>query len=124
MRTTATLVGAIIEVDPAIVLDPFIAAAEQAVDEIAKKDVLTDGQLAVIETWLAAHFYCMRDPRSVAETVGQVAVRYQSAVDLGFNSSQYGQMAIALDTTGTLKAMSTGKRPTKVLWLGSDDCDE
>jgi hypothetical protein len=120
-RTTSTLVGEIVEVDVRIGLDPFIGAASLLVDSIDEKDLLNGAALTIIETWLAAHFYCMRDPSAspVSERAGPVAATYQSAVALNLSSTRYGQMAMTLDTTGTLKAISKGKVSVKLTWLGT-----
>jgi len=139
-RTTSELIAEIIELDPNITnLDPFILAASILVDRVqvaAEADDLllpaTDDDadretiLETIETWLGAHFYAMRDPRATHEGVGSVQETYQSKVDLGLRLSHYGQMAIALDTTGTLAAIADGRaavRTVQVSWLGTD-CDE
>lgn len=118
-RTSAALIGGIIEVETGVSLDPFIKAAAILVDKVAAKNILSKETLKVIETWLAAHFYCMRDPRTVSEKAGQVQASYQSKVDLFLSNSNYGQQAIVLDTTGTLRAINAGVRPARLLWLGT-----
>lgn len=140
VRTTSELVGGIIELDPNITdLDPFILIAsilvdrvQAAADESGALDPANDDAadketvLETIETWLAAHFYAMRDPRTTQEAVGGVQETYQSKVDLGLRLSHYGQMAIALDATGTLQNIADGKvnlTPVEVgvSWLGTPD---
>lgn len=123
-RTTTELVSGIIEVDGSISLDPFILAASALVEEIAVKSGHDEERLTLIETWLAAHFYTVRDPRSVAERAGPVGANYQSAVDLGLATSHYGQMAMTLDTSGLLAAMSRNKKRTvSVGWLGKTQAE-
>lgn len=119
IRTDATLVAGIIEVDLDIPLDPFISVASELVDVIDAKAVLTTERLIKIETWLSAHFYCMRDPRAEREEAGSVRATYQSKVDLFLSTSHYGQMAMVLDTTNTLRAMSKGAMQPGVTWLGT-----
>lgn len=119
IRTTPDLVAGIIELDPSIVLDPFISAASQLVDEIAPKTHHSDERLQTIETWLAAHFYCMRDPRTSMESAGSVKATYQSWVRPNLQLSHYGQMAIVLDTSSLLARMSRGALPVSVNWLGT-----
>jgi len=121
IRTTALDVGAIIEVDPAIVLTPFIAIASALVDQIADESGHDAGRLLLIETWLAAHFYTNRDPRTTSEKAGPVSASYQSAVALGLATSHYGQTAMILDTSGLLMSLSKGKRKVGVHWLGRTD---
>lgn len=117
-RTTSVLVGGIIELDPAIDLAPFILAATTMIDDIADDSGHSSDRLQLIETWLAAHFYAMRDPRQTSEKAGPVAASYQSKVDLHLRLTHYGQMAMSLDSSGLLAAMSNGTRGS-VVWLGT-----
>lgn len=141
IRTTAELVAGIIEVDEDIPLIPFISAASSLVDRVSDyaeaNDLLVDGpdsgdktradKLQEIETFLAAHFYTLRDPRSVSEGAGGVSVSYQSRVDLRLFTSHYGQMACVLDETGILEQINNGgvKAPkvARVSWVGKSDLD-
>lgn len=119
MRTTAELVAGIIEVDDEIDLAPFISAASQLVDIVDEESDLSETVLTTIETWLSAHFYTLRDPRPVHERAGSVAQTNQSKVDLGLATSHYGQMAMTLDTSGTLRRISRGQLTATVTWLGT-----
>jgi len=129
-------VGAIIEIDPCVVADavamvPFIAAANAAVvaactGTAGPTPEYNDTRLALIETWLAAHFYAQRDPRYTTEKAADVAVGYQSKVDLGFDNTHYGQMAMRLDTNGGLaklndEAKKGGRPRVGVTWLGTTE---
>lgn len=116
-RTTQEQVAAIIDLDPSIGLDPFIAAASALVDRI---DGIEDSDALLVETWLAAHFYAMRDPRTVSERAGSVGATYQSKIGFNLMLSHYGQMAMTLDPTGALRRMSNGTPQTQVFWLGTD----
>lgn len=135
VRTTPELVAGIIEVDEEIPLAPFISAASSLVDRVEsyaeENDLLKDGpdtddktrleKLQEIETFLAAHFYTLRDPRTVSEGAGSVNATYQSRVDLRLFTSHYGQMACTLDETGILEEINAGKgkrRRAGVIWLG------
>lgn len=136
-RTTPELVAGIIEVDDSIILTPFISAASSLVDRVEAsaeaRDLLQDGpgtgdktredKLQEIETFLAAHFYTLRDPRPTSESAGSVSSTYQSRVDLRLFTSPYGQMAVVLDETGTLEAIqagNNGKQPRRagMTWAG------
>ena len=124
IRTTPPLVAEIIEVDEDISLDPFITTASALVDDVASADTngdLTSDRLELIERWLSAHFYAMRDPRFVFERAGPVSATYQSKIDLNLALTHYGQQAMVLDTTGALRALSSGKRAARASWLGTDD---
>lgn len=120
-RTTEGAVAAIIELDATIDVAPFIEAAAALVEEIAVDSGHDETRLELIERWLSAHFYTVRDPRPTSEKAGPVAVSYQSAVDLNLNTSHYGQMAMSLDTSGLLRAISSRTRRTvTVTWLGTE----
>ena len=125
VRTSSAAVGGIIEVDATIDLTPFIETASALVDDIAAGDtnsVLTDTRLELIERWLSAHFYAIRDPRTSRERADRIELTYQTKVDLNLSVTHYGQQAMILDSTGQLKLLSDGKRRTVTLtWLGDDD---
>jgi hypothetical protein len=135
VRTTEELVAGVIEVDEDITLTPFISAASSLVDRVsayaAENDLLQDDEdgksrsekLEEIETWLAAHFYTVRDPRTTQEGAGPVSASYQSRVDLRLFTSHYGQMAAALDETGVLERINSGAngsraRTARATWVG------
>ena len=132
-RTTASEVQTIIETDPSIIvvdadLDPFIAVANELVTELCTgtagpTPVYTATRLELIERWLSAHFYAIRDPRTTSESAG-VSASYESQVDLGLALSRYGQQAKLLDTHGGLASLDnqTKKGLTRtvgVTWLGT-----
>lgn len=137
VRTTPELVAGIIEVDEAISLTPFISAASSLVDRVrdyaVANDLLRDGpdsddktrdeKLREIETYLAAHFYTLRDPRVTSEAAGPVSASYQSRVDLRLFTSHYGQMACTLDETGLLELINAGKRRKAGLFWGGRNCE-
>lgn len=124
MRTTEAEVKAIVETDVTISLTPFLAVATSLVDVIAEQSASPDAdRLTLIETWLAAHFYCQRDVRPSAERAGPVSMNYESVIALGLNNTRYGQMAIVLDTSGYLSSLlsATAGRPRRtvgVYWAG------
>jgi hypothetical protein len=135
VRTTRALVAEIIELDASIVptdasMLPFITLANELVTECCTGNngpdtAYSDDRLTLIETWLAAHFYTNRDPRVASETAGPVQSNYQSAVDLGFNTSHYGQAAMRLDTNGGLAKLNKdsingGVTRLSVTWLGTE----
>lgn len=128
-RTTPEQVALIIEVDASISTTPFIELANELVTEACTGDngpsvAYTDARLEVIERWLAAHFYTVRDPRTESEGAGSVRVEVQSVVDIGFDSSHYGQTAMRLDTNGGLarinKQAKTGVGKIGMIWLGTE----
>ena len=126
MRTSALLVGEIVKVTTGADLTPFMEVANELVTEKCINSSYSDERLIKIETWLAAHFYtCSLKRQYTQANVGGVSVGYQSRIDLGFNLTHYGQMAMQLDTAGNLAALNQaivdGKRQVLGLtWLGTD----
>lgn len=108
--------------DTSVDLDPFILAASALVDTIEERtDAPPYDRLEMLETWLAAHFYCMAFPRRSSEAAGDVSASYEGRFDLNLGLSRYGQMAMVLDSTGYLKKINMPvKIVTKVgaTWLG------
>ncbi len=103
-RTTIDLVEGIIEVDSSIILTPFIDAANMLVTRCCTNltEDYTAAELVIIETWLAAHQYTVRDMRAERERAGTVEEKFQSKVDVGLSTSHYGQQAMILDYHGGL----------------------
>lgn len=125
IRTTSGAVAGIIEVDAAISVTPFIEVASALVDELSAADsTVTATRLELVERWLAAHFYAVRDPRSTSEQAEGIGASYESRVDLGLSITRYGQQAMMLDTTGWLAAYNAqakdgAPRKAKLRWLGT-----
>ncbi len=126
-RTTSAAVGGIIEVDSSISLTPFIEAAAALVTKHCESlnSAYTSDELEMIERFLTAHLYTLRDPRPTQEAAGKVSAWYQSKVALGLSTSHYGQMAMRLDWYGGLAALDNmmlkgGKRTVGVTWLGTE----
>jgi len=67
--------------------------------------------LWAIEVQLSAHYVCLIDPRAKDIGDGDTRVSLQRGQDgTGLNSTQYGQTALALDSSGTLATLGTRKR--------------
>lgn len=127
-RTTIVKVGEIIEVDEDINLTPFIETANALVTEHCSEDDYDAVRLELIERWLAAHCYTIRDMRAETEKAGPTSEKKQSKVDLGFDSSHYGQTAMRLDTEGGLARLNEEIKKGKttsvsVAWLGDEDAE-
>lgn len=126
-RTTPDRIRSICRVKKADDLTEFMDAANQLVTNLCSNAGYDDDKLARIETWLAAHFYCILRPRRAQENVGQLQSSIETKVDLGLNVTRYGQMAMQLDTAGKLAAsnnMMQNILPRKIaaLWLGRPPC--
>ncbi len=140
VRTTNAAVQKIIEVDTGIVendddMSPFIETASALVDQVCATSTQADGvtpfytstMLELIERWLAAHFYAVRDKRASAEKAGSVSVNYESKVDLYLANTSYGQQAMMLDIRGGLAALNrlptmAGRVNAGVMYIGTPPC--
>jgi len=124
-------VGKIIEVDATITSDlaPFIETANLLVTKICTSASYTDEDLELIERWLSAHFYAVRDPRPSSERAGAVGANYQHAVALNLAVTTYGQQAMLVAYMGELSALNRRATQGKVRvtpgvsWVGVDDWD-
>lgn len=112
-------------------LIPFIESAHQLIVAVCLESGYTDGELELIERWLAAHFYDHMKPRVAADAVtGAVGVseRFENiTTDLGLNVTKYGQQAMRMDYFGNLAALDNKLKKTlgvkkKFTWLG-DPCN-
>jgi len=130
VRTTYAAIIKIIEVDATISTDlaPFIEVANMLVTDICTgyDTAYSDAKLELIERWLSAHFYAIRDQRKDSEKAGSVAEKNQYKVDLNLAQTIYGQQAMLLDTEGGLaalnKKMTSGVVASPSLeWVGTDD---
>jgi len=124
VRTTYAEVALIIEVDSTISSDlaPFIEVANNLVTQVCTDSDYSDATLELIERWLSAHFYAIRDLRRDSEKAGAVSRKFQYKVGLNLQVTVYGQQAMIVDTAGNLLAVSEGKRRTpRINWLGTGD---
>lgn len=123
-RTTDVAVEGIIETEVDIPLTPFIEVANALVTEKCLESSYSDERLELIERWLSAHFYAVRDLRRRSEGVDGVNESF-AVGQLGkiLESTMYGQMAMLLDTAGNLAALSKateeGKPTVGIFWLGT-----
>lgn len=131
-RTTDALVQEVIEVDTVGVpsLTPFITAAHMMLNSVVPEELRVEENLTIAETWLAAHFYAVRDKQVASEAAGPVSASYQYKVDLNLASTMYGQQAMLLEMTGKLADWNreVGAKPEPVkakkafaaFWLGKE----
>ena len=86
-------------------MSAFIDIASHWVDELLVGKGLSSTILTDIELLLAAHFASLRDQRaSFEEWADEYRVRYQGRTGMGLESTHYGQMAMAMDGSGSLSA--------------------
>ena len=118
IRTTDTAVGKIIELNSSIDVTPFIEIASALVDSVCVPLTYTGTQLELIERWLSAHFYAIRDPRAKREKAGPVSQEVQSDVKAGLNVTHYGQMAMTADFKGGLASLDKSTQEGKSRTIG------
>jgi hypothetical protein len=125
-RTTADMIGKIVEVDLTIDLTPFIDAANLLVTEVCVDGgaEYSEARLTMIETWLAGHFYRVRDPFAQSESAGGVSASFMGSAGMQLQLTKEGQQVLLLDTTGGFAALNSiaqsgRKRRVGALWCGS-----
>lgn len=111
-RVTGADVLQIMDDDTAITDDqmkPFITGANLLVTDRLGGEGLASDLLKEIERWTAAHFASMaKEPQAESEGAAGASVTFMSKGGDGLKASRYGQMALALDSTGKLGQV--GKR--------------
>lgn len=90
--------------------EPFIQIATLMVDTYLVNKGLTTSMLKELERWLAAHFIAASvDPREQTVRVGTIETNLEGTTGQGLSFSRYGQQAMVLDPTGTLKLLAKPK---------------
>lgn len=133
-RTTTTAVQTLLgidyddEVQPS--LQPFVDTATVIVDRVAacaitREVTLTDGELELIERWLAAHFYVQRDQTYSSSSQGGASGSFQGQTGMYLESSKYGQSAIRVDWSGCLAALNKGvQNAVRIFWAGKTESEQ
>lgn len=131
-RTTSTLVTGVLQGDydaaplsgnPPPDLAPYIRSAYNLISRVAicatKKGItLSSDELADLETWMAAFFYCIGDPSYSSRSTQGASGSFQNApARKGFGANKYGSTAMAMDYSGCLENISEKQRASMV-WLG------
>lgn len=107
IRTTVDLVKEIIDTSLTdALISGYINTASLMVDN-SSITTLSDDTLAEMERWLTAHLISItRERMTVKETVGDASVQYSDKkFGDGLKASNFGQMVLALDTSGTFARM-------------------
>lgn len=127
-RTDEDKVRSIVDNTATIDMTPFIRIANRLVSKVDTNDednLLDDGDLQELETWLAAHFYAHRDQLLTSKSTSGASGSFQGQTGMFFSSTQYGQTALLLDVTGYLSALQqmaqNGRKKIQMIWLGSTE---
>lgn len=121
---TSTDVEGIVKVKSGDSLTPFINVATMVVEKHCIDDAFTNDELNEIAKWLSAHFYLIYNPARLSDRAAVVSKQIESRVDLGFDVTRHGQMAMRLDWSGALSALNEqakkgAKMTVGVTWLGT-----
>lgn len=134
-RTTVLAVGKIIEVDPTIDLEPFLLDAAVFYNSVVGT-ANTEEVAEMVERWLSAHFYSIRDNRVSQESAGPVSQTLVGRVDLRLDGTYHGQQAIMLDTSERLAGWmlrasgktsligKIGQGSIGILWAGQTESEQ
>ncbi len=83
-------------------IDVFINTAHRMTDGYLASADLDEETLTDIERYLSAHVLSVQDMRTKSVGVDVLSESYQGQWGFGLKGTSYGQMAILLDTSGTL----------------------
>lgn len=91
-------------------VEPYCNSANVFVNAVLSTAGLDETVLKEIEKWTAAHMIAMtKERQSKEEGAGTAFIKYAGEWGKGMLQTSYGQMAIALDPSGTLENLSKGK---------------
>lgn len=123
MRTTVEDVKIIIETeltDP--VITGYITSASTFVDTALGTASLTEAVLTEIERWMTAHMIATTKERiAKKEEAGGAKIEYAGDFGIGLNGTSYGQMAMMLDTSGTLQQINGSTKEARFWAVPQND---
>ena len=93
-------------------LTAFMTTASTMVDTYLSDKGVSDSVLTQIETYLAAHVASLRERQLSFEAAGASSATYQGTTGDLLTSTNYGQTAIMLDPSDTLRTL--GKLTAKL----------
>lgn len=105
-------------------IQPFIDVAVALSDARLASQGLTEPVLKEVQRYLAAHLLFITDT-GIHESLRteDVSERFTGGVrgDYGFQSSRWGQMALTLDSSGTLAALGKNNLPAELRLVSRED---
>lgn len=93
-------------------VDAFISAANRLINREVEPDTSMDAEgLTQLETWLAVHFVKVKEGVVTRDSVsgtggGDVSTSYDKQTGKYLDATYYGQMAMVLDDTGSLRLLN------------------
>jgi hypothetical protein len=117
-RTTEADVKKIIDTELTIEeVTPFLETANVMITQNLSDEGYSDELMKQIETWLAAHFVAIRDPRVSREKFGDGDQTFHGKSGMGLAHTPYGQQVMMLDSHGILATVSNTKGPADMRTL-------
>lgn len=118
MATRATTAEVLEIMDTTLVasdLTPYLTSANVFVTEALASTSLSDDALKEIERWIAAHFAVMtKERQSKEEGAGGAYIKWAGQWGMQLEATTYGQVALNLDPTNTLKNLQNNKRTPSI----------
>jgi hypothetical protein len=128
LTTDVAVIAILNNYDTDVLLTPFIEVAADMVVDIcvdSSSYIYTSAKRELIERWLSAHFYEMREARVTSESAGSVSESRSDHAGFGLDLTRYGQMVKRIDTNGLMAShdvkVQKGTPMAGVLWLGTGD---
>ena len=118
IRVTEHQVQLVVDIPSGEDVQLFIDIASRLVDELLSTSSLTSKRLADIELYLAAHLVVLTTEGGgvTMQRTGASSVQYSQLQGDDLKLTRFGQMALALDTTG--KLASSRKEKARINFLG------
>ena len=122
VRTTATEVKDVITTSLTDVqVDTFISTANVMVNAHLSGSGLGEGLLTEIEKYITAHLIAMtKDQKPMEVEIDGVKEKYQGKTGMNLQATFFGQIAVALDSTGKLSMVGKGRTSIKAIDLNLD----
>jgi hypothetical protein len=116
-RTTDIEVKKIISLNKVTDTTPFIDTANLLVTKHLGNSGLSDEELTQIEKYLTAHLLTLHNDERQLKTqkLGDATDTYAGNFGKGLEFSQYGQMVLMLDSTGTMQGLGGKKVSLSVI---------
>lgn len=131
LRTSVGAVALIVKANIAIAgndlsgLAPFVELANNMVTRLCTASSYDDATLELIERWLSAHFYAVRDKtiQRAAQSAGETSDTFDLQLVVGLGSTMYGAQVMIIDSAGNLAAADRRARAETpkagAVWLGT-----
>ena len=101
-------------------INPYLAAAEVMLLNAFRDKVIDTVTREELKVWLTAHYIAVTRQRvSTKEAAGGASIEYAGVYGAALESTPWGQTAMALDTTGSLKAASGKKGNIQLIAIQS-----